>query len=470
MRNTTSGFYADGLLSDPGLDVKVLLPAQASTLNAAAAAAAAADVTPPTVVSFSPALGAVGVARSANVVVIFNEPILCGTGTITIVNALTGETVETIVPANSSQVTALGTMLTIDPRNDLSDGVQYAIQFAPGSVTDWDGNSFAGYKSYGFTVAETPALSHTVAGTLGNDVMVLGGGNQFMGGAGADTYVVSISTLANGTRALLRDTEGADVVQFVDGTVIIAGRFLFDAAELYLSNGSSIQILGGSHFSFQLGGNATAGDAASNVSFVQLAVALGVDVQTGVGWGMNTIIAPKAFVAAAPPTAAVARAPSTVAGTLANDYLVVTAGDNYRGGSGNDTYLIGRHTLAGPVTATIVDTEGSNIIQLVDSTVIASSTFLNDALQLTLSTGATVQVLGASKYGFQIGANAPAAHTAPTLSYAQFGAALGVAIPEVGAGGANGTPNFTVPTSTVGLMGVADGSFASEGPAPTTSA
>ena len=66
-------------------------------------------------------------------------------------------------------------------------------------------------------------------------------------------------------------------------------------------------------------------------------------------------------------------------------------------------------------------------------------------MQLTLSTGSNIQILGASKFSFQIGANAPAGDSSSLLSYSQFGTALGVTIPA-GAGSASGTPNFTVPT------------------------
>jgi hypothetical protein len=64
--------------------------------------------------------------------------------------------------------------------------------------------------------------------------------------------------------------------------------------------------------------------------------------------------------------------------------------------------------LSGAVTATISDTEGANVIQLVDGLTIASSIFYGNAVQLTLSNGAKVQILGAAAFGYQVGANAPA--------------------------------------------------------------
>ena len=405
-----------------------------------------ADATPPTVLSFSPADEATGVTVGSNIVLTFSETIQRGSGLITLVNQGNGSVVETFDAAGSGRLTVAGSTLTIDPTSDLGAGTSYAVQFAAGTVKDTAGNSFAGTSSFNFTTAAVPAVSYTVAGTLGNDVLVLGAGNNFLGGAGADTYVVSTSTLVGGVTASLTDTEGANVVQFVDGTMLSASSFLNDAVQLTLSNGAKIQILGASKYSYQLGGNATAGDAAASQTYAQFAASLGATVpNSGSVSGTPGFVVPTSFTAAAAPTPAVAGTAATVGGTLGNDYLVVTSGNSYRGGAGNDSYIISRHTLAGAVTASLVDTEGSNVIQLADSTVISTSTFLNDAVQLTLSTGSNIQILGASKFSFQIGANAPAGDSSSLLSYSQFGTALGVTIPA-GAGSASGTPNFTVPT------------------------
>ncbi|MFZ4626143.1 MAG: hypothetical protein ACOYNF_18155 [Rhodoferax sp.] len=154
----------------------------------------------------------------------------------------------------------------------------------------------------------------------------------------------------------------------------------------------------------------------------------------------------------------------TVPGTLGNDYLIPSGGNSYLGGAGNDTYIISPHTLSGAVTAKITDTEGSNVVQWVDGMTISASSFYNDAVQLTLSTGAKVQILGASKFSFQLGANAPAGNSASSLTYAQFGTALGVSIPVAGgapvSGGAVLIDDFALPPSpalvALTLMGVAD--------------
>lgn len=135
----------------------------------------------------------------------------------------------------------------------------------------------------------------------------------------------------------------------------------------------------------------------------------------------------------------------TVPGTLGNDVFVLTAGNSYLGGGGNDTYIISSHTLNGAVTAKIIDTEGSNVIQLVDGLTITSSSFYSNAVQLKLSNGASVQILGAAAFSYQVGANAPAGDTASSQTYAQFASTLGASVPT-GSTPVSGMANYQVPT------------------------
>ena len=95
------------------------------------------------------------------------------------------------------------------------------------------------------------------------------------------------------------------------------------------------------------------------------------------------------------------------------------------------------------------------MIQLVDGLPIASSLFYNDAVQLTLANGASVQLLSASRLIFQAGANVPGGDLAANLTFAQFAAMLGVSVPAAGAAAVAGTPNFTVPSNTSGLAAAA---------------
>lgn len=140
-----------------------------------------------------------------------------------------------------------------------------------------------------------------------------------------------------------------------------------------------------------------------------------------------------------------------ISGSIGADIIIPTGGNDYRGGGGSDTYILTSLMAAG-TTAQITDTEGTNVIQLNDGLTIASSSFTNNAVELTLSNGAKVQVLGANNMTFQVGANATASppDTATSQTYAQFATALGTTVPAAGAPATTGTPNFVVPSTSAG--------------------
>jgi len=99
-------------------------------------------------------------------------------------------------------------------------------------------------------------------------------------------------------------------------------------------------------------------------------------------------------------------------------------GTTYRGLGGDDTYIIS-NAASGNIT--IVDTNGSNKIQLVDGLSVASSKFAADSVQLTLSNGAVITVNGADKFTFDVGGNATAGVSGSSNTYAQLASAMGVA-------------------------------------------
>ncbi|MBK6999730.1 MAG: DUF1566 domain-containing protein [Rhodoferax sp.] len=289
--------------------------------------------------------------------------------------------------------------------------------------------------------------SYTVPGTLGNDVFVLTAGNYYYGGGGNDTYIISPNTLRSGVTAKIVDSEGDNLIQLADGMTVAASTFYADAAQLTLSNGAKVQILGASRFKFQLGANAPAGDTAAILTYSEFVSSLGASLSgTLPASGTAGYVVSTGFTQASAPVPSVAGSSYTVPGTLDDDVLVPSGGNNYLGGGGNDTYIISPYTLSGAVTAKITDTEGTNVIQLVGGLTIASSSFFSNAVQLTLSNGAKVQVLGASGFSYQLGANAPAGETANSLSYAQFAATLGASVPT-GSSAVSGSANFVVSRS-----------------------
>ena len=128
----------------------------------------APDTTAPTASTFSPLDEATGIAISSNIVLTFNEAIVRGIGNIVLKTAA-GVTVATYDAASSTNLSVTGSTLTINPTSDLINGTGYKVEFAPGTIKDLAGNSYAGTTSYNFTTAtlvnSTPTGSVTVTGT-----------------------------------------------------------------------------------------------------------------------------------------------------------------------------------------------------------------------------------------------------------------------------------------------------------------
>jgi len=130
---------------------------------------------------------------------------------------------------------------------------------------------------------------------------------------------------------------------------------------------------------------------------------------------------------------------ATINASSGADIIVPTNnGTTYRGLGGNDTYIIS-NAIAANAKVTIVDTAGTNSIQLVDGLSIASSKFAGDSVQLTLSNGAVVTVNGADKFTFEVGGNETAGVTGASNTYAGLASAMGVASLPTGSTISDGT-------------------------------
>ena len=95
------------------------------------------------------------------------------------------------------------------------------------------------------------------------------------------------------------------------------------------------------------------------------------------------------------------------------NYIVPSENDTtYRGLAGDDVYIISQATEDNAVIK-IIDTEGSNVIQLVDGITISTSLITKNAARLTLSNGAEITINGADKFTFETSGNA----TSGAVSY-----------------------------------------------------
>jgi methionine-rich copper-binding protein CopC/uncharacterized ubiquitin-like protein YukD len=409
----------------------------------------AADTLAPTITTFSPADEATDVAIASNIVLTFNEAITHGTGNI-ILKTTAGVTVATYDAATSSNLSISGSTLTINPTADLAAGTAYKVEFAPGSVKDLAGNAFAGTTSYNFTTVANattpePTPAPTPSPTLTKDAqfVVLQPGSPAIVGAGTgdDTYLLSGSMLTAGKSITISDAIGANSIQLAPGLGIASSQVSNSALKLNLTNGAAVTVLGADKFSYDVGGNTAAGLDNTDVSF-----------KTFVEGTLKTTV-PSSGLSSGAGLVINGTAPATsLASTITgNDFVALQYASPaiVGAGAGNDTYLISSALLPSGTNITVSDALGSNSIQLAGGLSIASSQVTGTALKLTLSTGATVTVLGANNFTYEAGGNTVAGIDQPDVSYASFVQnTLGTTVPASGIasggavvlGGSSGIP------------------------------
>ena len=135
-----------------------------SDMPRSAAQLLSTDQVAPTVVHFTPADNATDVAASANLVLSMSEAVQAGNGYITLYNA-NGTVARTISVGDVSQISILGSTVTINPAADLTPGAGYYVNVSAGALKDSAGNLFAGIVStaaFNFTVAR-PELCQTTS-------------------------------------------------------------------------------------------------------------------------------------------------------------------------------------------------------------------------------------------------------------------------------------------------------------------
>ena len=109
-----------------------------------------------------------------------------------------------------------------------------------------------------------------------------------------------------------------------------------------------------------------------------------------------------------------------------NDIIIPTQHNTtYRGLGGDDTYIITRAVGDG-AKINIVDTNGTNIIQLTDGLSISSSEFASTAFQIILSNNAQITVNSSHNNLYEIGGNATTGLIVDQNSYEDFIAFFGI--------------------------------------------
>jgi methionine-rich copper-binding protein CopC len=102
----------------------------------------ATDTAAPVVVTLTPSDNAASVSAASNLVMLFNEPVVAGTGNIVIRNGST--VVATIAAGDTGRVTISGSTVTINPSADLPADTDLNVTVDAGALRDAAGNGFAG--------------------------------------------------------------------------------------------------------------------------------------------------------------------------------------------------------------------------------------------------------------------------------------------------------------------------------------
>ena len=109
-----------------------------------------------------------------------------------------------------------------------------------------------------------------------------------------------------------------------------------------------------------------------------------------------------------------------------NDIIIPTQHNTtYRGLGGDDVYIITR-AISDGAKISIVDTEGTNIIQLTEGLSILSSKFASTAFQIILSNNAEITINSSHKNLYEIGGNATTGLIVDQNSYEDFISYFGI--------------------------------------------
>ena len=190
------------------------------------------DTVVPTVSKVTPTSSTVA-AVTDNIVITFSESVVKGAGNVTLKTAA-GATVGTFDISSSSNLSLVGSTLTLNPTADLSYGTSYIVELASGLITDAAGNSFVSGSSYAFSTASAP-IGKSLTYATGNDVISgTTGSDTIDAGAGVDTVVYtgtkSAYTIINNTTSVTVSSgaDGFDTLKNVERLKFSDATFAVD--------------------------------------------------------------------------------------------------------------------------------------------------------------------------------------------------------------------------------------------------
>ena len=233
---------------------------------------------------------------------IISGPLLTSGSNVTITDAMGSNSIQLAsgLEIKSSQVGATALRLTL-----LNDAV-VTILGANDFTYESGGNIAAGIDnndvSYSQFVQSVLGVSIPASGFINGGVAKIGApliGNasgpkatnddfvllQFASssvlgaGAGSDVYLLSDKLLSAGTKITISDVQGANSIQLAAGLSIQSSQVSSTAIRLLMSNGADVTILGADAFTFDPGGNTTAGIDNVDMSYADFCeLTLGVKI------------------------------------------------------------------------------------------------------------------------------------------------------------------------------------------------
>jgi VCBS repeat-containing protein len=240
----------------------------------------------PTLVTANPSDNATTVAVGSNIVLTFSENVHVGAGYIIISD---GTDTRTIDVRDTSQVSIIGSTVTINPAADLNTGSSYNVQMASGVIKDMADNAYAGISdattlNFDTVVTNNAPTSTNSTVTTNEDtakLLSLADFGTYTDLEGTALAKVQITTLESaGALQYHNGTSWTDVTlnQEIIATDITAGKLRFDPVAN--ANGTAYATLGYKVSDGQLY-SASAYTLTVDVTAVNDAPAIGTGVFTG---------------------------------------------------------------------------------------------------------------------------------------------------------------------------------------------
>lgn len=245
--------------------------------------------------------------------------------------------------------------------------------------------------------------------TSGNDVLLVQNTSpDILGGlSGDDTYIISGSLLTDTPKEItISDTDGSNSIQLVDGLEIASSVVAGTALQITLTNGVVINVNGADTFTYEPGGNATAGIDEEDVSYSDFVTdTLGTTVPEG----DETVAGDAVTIGEGDePT------PNLIEGTDGDDvitpaddadFVTTDADETLRGGDGNDLLDggggadtvqgdSGNDTLVGDPDDPVLD--GGEGFDRLQTGAVSDSTFGVDGDDISLRPVSNVELIDAT--------------------------------------------------------------------------